>query len=143
MVQGPKGCSHLAFSGEKRGLGGMLGCVPSPAGPTAPDPVFFLYQGDRGAPGELGEMGEKVRGRQSGTMPFDSISGSWCPCSPMVAVHRGCCQSPVVLDGIQDWAPKGSGARCSVAWREEGFLKPSSASLCRGTVACRALRVRR
>lgn len=37
----------------------------SPKGTAAPDPVFLLYQGDRGAPGELGEMGKKVRWCQS------------------------------------------------------------------------------
>lgn len=110
MVWGPKGCSHLAFSEEKRGLGAVPGPVLSPAGPA--DTIFLLCQGDRGAPGELGEMGEKVRWRQSRTMPFGSVGGSWCPCGPVVAVPGGCCQSPVVSDGIWGRALKGSGAAC-------------------------------
>ena len=88
MVRGPKGCSRLALSRAKRGLG------------AAPDPIFLLCQGDRGAPGELGETGEKVRWCWSGTVPFGSVGRSSCPHGPVVAVPRSRCQSPVVSDGI-------------------------------------------
>lgn len=46
--------------GEKRGSGAVPGPVPPPVGPASPQP-HLLCQGDRGAPGELGETGEKVR----------------------------------------------------------------------------------
>lgn len=44
---------------------GEKGSGLSSKGPAASDPLLFLYQGDRGAPGELGETGEKVRWCQS------------------------------------------------------------------------------
>lgn len=118
MVWGPKGCSRLAFSREKRGLGAVPGPLPSPAGPAAPDPIFFLCQGDRGAPGELGEIGEKVRQCQSRIVPFSSIGRSWCPCSPAVLLLE-----PMILDATWGWALKGFGAARAVGAAQHGGRK--------------------
>lgn len=123
-LRGLKGHSYPAFGREERLLGSVPGPRMCPKGTAAPDPVFLLYQGDRGAPGELGEMGEKVR---------------WCESRPALA-------SPGVLrpGGVCAWGllsqPSNlgwdSGLNCEDLWgnvwgedsvmkREEGSLKPS------------------
>lgn len=70
MVQGPKGHSCYAFGREKRVLLQDPGC---PSKVLLPLTLFLLHQGDRGAPGELGETGEKVRWCQS------RPALAWCP----------------------------------------------------------------
>lgn len=67
---GTEGTLLLCLWQGEQGLLQDPGC---PSKVLLPLTLFLLHQGDRGAPGELGETGEKVRWCQS------RPALAWCP----------------------------------------------------------------